>query len=52
VSSLWLLSLVEWVIQVNISSITNLLWEKNYHQRHFLEFSHSLCPQLPPVALK
>ena len=41
-TSLWLLSLVEWLIQVNISSIISQLWEKVFHQRQFLEFSHSL----------
>jgi len=45
VASLGPLSLIEWEIQVNISSIINQLWEKNFQQRHFLEFSHSLCPK-------
>lgn len=44
-ASLWALSLVEWVIQVNISSIINQLWEKVFHQRQLLEFSHSLGRQ-------
>lgn len=39
---LLLLSLVEWVMQVNISSFINQLWERNFHQRQILEISHSL----------
>jgi hypothetical protein len=37
--------LVEWVIQVNITSIINQLWEKVFHQHRFLGFSHKLCPE-------
>ncbi len=48
-ASLWLLSLVEWVIQVNISSIINQLWEKGSTTSIFGIFTQ---PGLNPVVLK
>jgi len=50
-ASLWQLSHVEWVIKVNVSPVIDQLWEKSFHQRRFLGFSHSLGT-LPPLAVK
>ena len=41
----WLYSSGEWVTQVNISSIAELLWEKNFQPTILLGFSHGLGQQ-------
>jgi hypothetical protein len=42
---LWLYSPGEWVTQVNISPIAELLWEKNLQPIKLLGFSYGLCPE-------
>ncbi|MFT5397877.1 MAG: hypothetical protein ACI8XW_000664 [Gammaproteobacteria bacterium] len=46
---LWLYALDEWVIQVNIRRIVELLWEENIRLLNFLAFSHGLGQELPFV---
>ncbi len=38
----WLYSSDEWVTQVNLCPIAELLWEKNLRPLELLEFLHSL----------
>ncbi|MFT5114962.1 MAG: hypothetical protein ACI8P9_004305 [Parasphingorhabdus sp.] len=45
---LWLYTIYEWVMQVNIRQIVELLWEKNFRLLNFLAFSHSLGQQQTP----